>query len=599
MNFSLLDYHGRHHELRRANAQVVVLYFTGFRCPMAKQGVPKLKKLEAAYRSKGVAVWLVNATPQDDPNDTMVAAIGQLGAEGKLDRFVPKSAENADTLNRIGAMSSLADTMPRNLLLGDPANLRRQVLRSVMGPLTVLRDDKQLVAHYFGVTRTCETIAIDTKNSRVIYRGALDDQAVPGAQKPAPTENYLADALDAFLAGKPIATPTSQAHGCLITFADELEAKQVSYREKIAPLLQAKCVNCHSPGNIGPFALASHQDVKDWSAMIREVVMDRRMPPWDADPAFGKFTNDCSLSPEESRTLARWIELGCPHDGGDDPLAAPTTPPGKWALGKPDFVVPLPERQEIPATGTLDYRYIDSEFAMPHDAWLRAAVCRPENPAVVHHIIVRVKYPKGYTDIPQEAYLFTTWAPGVPQAECPKDTGVFLPKGARFRFEMHYTTNGEPQTDQSAMGLYLAAAPPKMRLEVRACETRDLEIPPGEPNAQHLASYCFKRDAIVFDVGPHMHLRGKWFKFQLLYPNGRRETLLSVPRYDFNWQTGHRLAEPKRVPAGTWMLCTGAFDNSKSNPHNPDPNRQVEWGLQTWDEMFMGFITVADLPREQ
>ena len=176
MNFSLLDYHGRHHELRRANAQVVVLYFTGFRCPMAKQGVPKLKKLEAAYRSKGVAVWLVNATPQDDPNDTMVAAIGQLGAEGKLDRFVPKSAENADTLNRIGAMSSLADTMPRNLLLGDPANLRRQVLRSVMGPLTVLRDDKQLVAHYFGVTRTCETIAIDTKNSRVIYRGALDDQ---------------------------------------------------------------------------------------------------------------------------------------------------------------------------------------------------------------------------------------------------------------------------------------------------------------------------------------------------------------------------------------------------------------------------------------
>jgi hypothetical protein len=164
---------------------------------------------------------------------------------------------------------------------------------------------------------------------------------------------------------------------------------------------------------------------------------------------------------------------------------------------------------------------------------------------------------------------------------------------------MHYTTNGEPQTDQSEIGLYLAAAPPKMRLEVRACETRDLEIPAGESNAQHLASYCFKRDALIYNVGPHMHLRGSWFKFQLLYPDGGRETLLSVPRYDFNWQIGHHLAEPKRVPAGTWMLCSGAFDNSKRNPHNPDPNRQVEWGLQTWDEMFMGFMTVADLPKEE
>ena len=340
--------------------------------------------------------------------------------------------------------------------------------------------------------------------------------------------------------------------------------------------------------------MSSYKKVKGWSAMIEEVVLDRRMPPWHADPHYGKFSNDRTLTSAESHTLLNWIEQGCPRGDGADPLTNAAPPVIEWTLGKPDYIVPIPKEQNIPATGTMKYIYLDSDFAMPEDGWLRAAVCRPGNPKVVHHIIVRVLYPKGYKDAPAEAYLFTTWVPGLTASEFPEGTGVFLPKGSRFNFELHYTTTGEATTDQSEIGLYLAKGPAQRRLEVRASEVRDFEIQPGDKNAEHFCFYCFKKDAVIYDLSPHMHFRGSWFKFQLLYPDGKRETLLSVPHYDFNWQTSYRLAEPKHVPAGTWMLCTGAHDNSAANPFNPDASKTVAWGLQSWNEMFMGFMTVAD-----
>jgi hypothetical protein len=175
---------------------------------------------------------------------------------------------------------------------------------------------------------------------------------------------------------------------------------------------------------------------------------------------------------------------------------------------------------------------------------------------------------------------------------------VFLPKGATFNFEVHYTTNGRPQTDETEVGLYLAKEQPRMRFETRGFETRDLDIPPGDPDARHTISYCFKKDTRIFGLSPHMHVRGKWFKFELLRPDGKRETLLSVPSYDFNWQTSYRLAEPKLVPAGSWLLCTGGFDNSPKNPHNPDATARARWGPQSWNEMFMGFMDVAEEPPQ-
>ncbi len=499
INFSLLDYRGKYYELRRADADVVVLYFVGLKCPIARQSINKLESLQAEFKSKKVALWLINSMPQDDPKDQLIEIIGDLAVRGILADLIPRDGPDAaNEIRRARTLSNLSGLMPRKLAVGDKEDLKQTALTGSMGILPLLRDDSQLVTRYFGVTRTCETIAIDRKTMTIFYRGAIDDQMTPGAQKPQPTENYLHAALTEFLSGNRVSKPYTTTMGCLITFDPPPKKRDISYSREIAPILAKKCVGCHSPGNIGPFALDGYEAAKHWSAMMEEVVLDRRMPPWDADPRFGKFSNDRSLTPTEARDLLQWIEQDSPRGDGADPLATAAPPVAKWALGEPDFTVPLPSRQEIPATGVLDYRYLDSDFVMPRDAWLRAAVVRPDNPKVVHHAVVRLRYPAGFTDIPSESYLFTTWAPGVPQAEAPAGTGLFVPKGCKFNFEMHYTTNGEPQTDRSEMGLYLAKERPPMELQIRACEVRDLVIPPGE---RERAAFVFlllqaRRDAV-------------------------------------------------------------------------------------------------------
>ena len=543
LNFSLLDYRGKHHELRRTDARVVVLFWTGNGCPVARQSVSKLRALRSKFGSEGVAFAMVNSNP-------------------------------ADTREAIAA---------------EAEEFR-------VGSIPVLKDDLQTVANAYKVRRTGEAIAVDTKKMKVIYRGAIDDQLTAGAKKPQPTEKYLETALKQFVAGEPVTRAEAPVHGCLIAFEDAPKT-EVSYVKEIAPILKNKCVSCHSPGNIGPWAMSNHKKVKSMSAMIAETILAKQMPPWHADGAPGIFHNDRSLTADETKLLLRWIEQGCPPGPGEDPLPGSAPAPVEWALGTPDIVIPLPGTEQIPATGVVPYRYVDADVEMPRDSWIRAGVVRPDNKRVVHHVIVRVKYPPGAKHRPEEEVFFTSWAPGNTSLEFPGGTGKFLPKGARFNFELHYNTTGKAETDRSELGLYFMSATPKMVLETRTAESRDLNIPPGEPDARSFCMYHFKRDTLIFDLIPHMHLRGSWFKYEALYPDGKRETLLSVPRYDFNWQTEYRFAEPKRVPAGTWMLCTGAHDNSTMNPANPDPKRRVKWGLQSHEEMFMGFMNVSEIPQ--
>lgn len=584
LNFSLLDYRGKHYELRRSGAKVVVLFFNGIGCPIARQNAPKLQKLSDELEGKGVAFWMVNATPQDDFDEAKLDAMYLLGG------VAPKHMMGNRYMFQ-GMRGLVADSV-----LGDRETIQAETRDYVWGapPLPpVLRDRQQLVSRYFGVKRTCDTIVIDVEKMAVIYRGAVDDQFAEGAKRPKATAHYLREALTEFLAGKPVTTPRTMPHGCAITYETGADDEAISYSKQIAPVLKKNCVSCHSDGNIGPFAMTSHAKVKRWSRMMEEVLLDRRMPPWHADPHRGKFANDRTMTTAEAQLLLRWIKQGSPRGEGDDPLAAPVAVTPDWELGKPDFLVKLP-KQEIPATGVVDYRYVDSDFVMPQDAWLRAAITKPGNRRIIHHIIVRVRYPIFSGEGPGEAYLFTTWVPGLAQEECPPGTGLFVPKGAKFNFEIHYTTNGHPQTDESEVGLYLAKEKPPARLETRACETRELDIPPGSADAKHTALYCFKKAAAIHALSPHMHLRGRWFKFELLLPDGNRETLLSIPAYDFNWQTSYRLKEPKLVPAGAWIVCSGGFDNSTNNPHNPDPAARSRWGPQSWNEMFMGFMEVAE-----
>ncbi len=544
INFSMLDYKGRYHELRRLDARAVVLFFTENGCPVARQSIEKLKSLRRKFSDRGVAVWMIDSNAEDDR------------------RSIEKEA--------------------------------RQFKED---PLPVLIDDTQEIARLLGVKRTAETVCIDTSNWTVFYRGALDDQLVEGAQKPEATEKYVANALDQFLAGKNITRPKTVGRGCLITFEPSgiQGAPAVSYRNEIAPLLQSKCVTCHCAGNIAPFAMSSYQKVRGRADMIREVLVARRMPPWDADPQYGHFKNDRSLTLAEKKTLLRWIDQGAPRDEGEDPLAQTPPEAPRWPMGQPDYIVKLPSPEQIPATGVLDYRYVDVPSPTTNDVWLAAAVFRPDNRRVVHHLIVRAKYSKTPKWAKDDVFL-TAWAPGIDYQHYPEGTGKFLGKGATLNFELHYTVSGKPETDQSELGLYLLKSRPSLALQTHAAANLDVVVPPHEPEAPSYAIYGFKEDSLLFSLSPHMHLRGSWFKYEALYPNGERETLLSVPHYDFNWQTSYRLAEPKKIVAGTWIFCTGGFDNSAKNPSNPNPDKRIKWGDQSFDEMFIGFMDVAKLP---
>ena len=599
INFSLLDYRGKYYELRRADADVVVLYFVGLKCPIARQSINKLEALQAEFKNQRVALWLINAMPQDDPKDQLIEIIGDLAARGILADLIPRDGPDAaNEIRRARTLSNLSGLMPRKLAVGDKEDLRQTALTGSMGVLPLLRDDSQLVTRHFGVTRTCETIAIDRKTMTIFYRGAIDDQMTPGAQKPQPTENYLHAALTEFLAGNRVSKPYTTAMGCLITFDPPAKKRDISYSREIAPILAKKCVGCHSPGNIGPFALDGYEAAKHWSAMMEEVVLDRRMPPWDADPRFGKFSNDRSLTPTEARDLLQWIEQDSPRGDGADPLAAAAPPAAKWALGEPDFTVPLPSRQEIPATGVLDYRYLDSDFVMPRDAWLRAAIVRPDNPKVVHHSIVRLRYPAGFTDIPSESYLFTTWRRECRKRRRPRERVCSCRRVASStsRCTTRPTANRkpiEPKWDsiwrKSGRRCNFRFAPVR-----RATSSSRLESPtPGIRASIVLsATRCSSTSARTCTCAA----RGSSSSSSIPMAGARRNspcrTTTSIGKAVIGWP--NRNASPPALG----FVCTGGFDNSPNNPTNPDPTKHVKFGLQTWDEMFMGFMMVADIPAE-
>jgi hypothetical protein len=215
---------------------------------------------------------------------------------------------------------------------------------------------------------------------------------------------------------------------------------------------------------------------------------------------------------------------------------------------------------------------------------------------VTHHIIVRVKYPREGINTTDRAEWLEGWSPGKTFERFPAGTGMRLRPGAVLSFELHYTATGKPETDRSEVGLYLLPEKPPLYYSMRLAASQDLNIPPGESDSRTFAMHAFKRDTMLHTLVPHMHTRGSWMRYEALYPNGDRETLLHVPRYDFNWQIEYVLAEPRRMPAGTWILCTGGFDNSARNPNNPDPAKRVSWGDQSFDEMFIGFMNVTEAP---
>jgi mono/diheme cytochrome c family protein len=540
-DFNLTDLFGRNHRLRAAEGRAVVLFFTGVGCPAARKSVAKLHRLRRRFGDQA-QFWIINSYAGDTRKDCL------------------------EEWNELGAY-----------------------------PIPYLQDPRQVVAYSFGVQRTTEVVAISTKDWTVFYQGAIDDQLAPGGERAQAQANPLADALEEFLADKPVTVSRTAAQGCRITYTAEAEAAESpQYATRIAPILQRHCVECHRPGGIGPFAFDSYRRARNYARMIEEVIVANRMPPWGADPGHGVFLNAPELSVAEAQALIRWARDGAPRGEGEDPLEKESSVAPEWSLGTPDVVMRLPETQRIPASGVLDYRMIKIPSPFTNEVWVSGFDVKPGNRKVVHHVILYAKWPgSGHGPLGKGVHL-AGWAPGMPMYRYPEGAAKRIGAGAEFTVEMHYTTCGSPQTDLTEIGFFLAPGPQPREVETRFAGHEHINLPPGSDNIPLSAVHAFKKPALLYMMMPHMHMRGAWMRYELLLPDGSRETLLHVPRYDFQWQHVYQFAEPYRVPAGAWLYVTGGFDNSAKNLNNPDPGRRVFEGEQSWDEMFIAFFDAAD-----
>jgi hypothetical protein len=533
-DFRLSDQNGDSHTLYyRADARAIVLMVYGNGCPIVRQAWPALKALRERYASRGVEFVLLDAHRHDDR-----VAVAAEAAEFGID-------------------------------------------------LPVLLDRGQLVASALGVTRTAEVFVIDPHTRTLVYRGPIDDRLALGAQKPTATRHWLADAIDAQLAGRAPFVTQVEPVGCLVDLAPPVVA---SYSRDVAPLLIDKCSGCHRPGGIGPWAMTSYAQVRGFAPMIREVLRTGRMPPWHADPEHGRFEGDRSLTDAERAMLVHWVEAGAPRGDGADPLSQVTPVVDAWSLGPPDLVVEVPAF-DVPATGVVDYLYPRVANPLDRDVWVRAIEIHPGDRSVVHHVLAGVDDPQSQGDaFIEQLAAFGGYSPGRNPLPYPDGAGVLLRKGAGLRFQMHYTPTGKAVRDVTRIGLYFHAQPPVHRLRLQFLMTRGLKVPAHAADHSVTVSHVFDRDVVLYSLMPHAHLRGKAARFTAITPDGREETLLSVPHYDFAWQSVYQLRDPKRLPAGTRIDFTMRWDNSANNPANPDPSRTVPWGDQTWDEMNAGWI---------
>lgn len=362
-----------------------------------------------------------------------------------------------------------------------------------------------------------------------------------------------------------------------------------TYYADVAPIVQENCVTCHRDGGVGPFKLETYAQVHRRRGMIQHVIEDRIMPPWHASPEVGHFKNDRSLAPEEAATLLAWIDAGAAEgDPADAP--PPRTFAGGWELGEPDAVVALPEPFPVPAEGVVEYQYTYVPTDFGEDKWIERMEVRPTDLSVVHHVLVFIEEPGAEVQRGGIDGYFAIWVPGVQGNIYPEGSAKLLPAGSTLKFQVHYTPNGEPAIDRSAVGFHFADGPPEQVVKTESAYTTRFRIPPGDPDYSTTAEYTFQESGTLLNLLPHMHLRGKAFRYDLVYPDGREVALLDVPRYDFNWQLSYEFAEPYRVEPGTVVRATAWYDNSPDNEFNPDPTATVGFGEQTADEMMIGYF---------
>jgi hypothetical protein len=459
----------------------------------------------------------------------------------------------------------------------------------------VLRDAELSAAAALGISTTTEALVIDADRT-LRYRGAVDDRLGIGFARDEAEHRWLALALDAVLAGGRPTVAATSAPGCVLeTPAAPGADGPPTWHADVSRILQEKCVSCHRDGGVAPFALETLAQARAKKGMVRYATDHRIMPPWGAAPGTGPWANDMSLAASEKAALDAWIDAECPEgDPADAPR--PRAWPDGWTAGEPDLVYAGPA-MEVPAAGVLPYQYFYVRTDQAEDRWVSDIEVMADAPSVVHHVLVFLEAPPaGYDGSVLQrggGGLHGYWAgyiPGQGARSFAEGQAKLLPAGSWLKFQIHHTADGVPHTDRTHIGLTFADRPPRYEVRTGALSRDDFSLPPRSDDVMVSASGKFGGDAVLSAFSPHMHLRGKAFRYELESPDGETELLLDVPAYDFEWQTMYQLVEPKLVPAGSSVKVTAWFDNSADNPANPDPDKQVWFGEQTWDEMMIGYF---------
>jgi hypothetical protein len=391
---------------------------------------------------------------------------------------------------------------------------------------------------------------------------------------------------------------------------NETSAATVTFTKDVAPIIQKNCTVCHRPGEVAPMSFMNYKEIRPWAKAIREKVVSRAMPPWFADPAHGEFSNDVRLSQREIDTITAWVDGGAKEGDLKDLPPSPKYTEG-WQIGKPDAVFPMTVEYSVPAEGTIPYKYFAVPTNFTEDKYVQFAEIRQGNRRIVHHVIVTVRYPE-HGELPKPGEVNPSeigsarrstgerpadsdgrligWAPGEAPLVLRPGQAKLVKKGSTLIFQIHYVTNGEPGTDRTSVGLIFAKDPVEKRVITAGASQASFAIPPGDPNYEVKSEFTFKEDSHIDSLHPHMHVRGKDFKYTLVYPDGTSKVLLSVPKWDFNWQLTYVFKEEVPAPKGSKLVAVAHYDNSLNNKFNPDPTKEVRWGSQTWEEMMIGYL---------
>jgi thiol-disulfide isomerase/thioredoxin/mono/diheme cytochrome c family protein len=515
--------------------KATVIMFTTLDCPIVQRYLPKLRELEAAYRSKGVKFLALNVGPDDPLVEVAYQAV-------KTDL-----------------------------------------------PFPVGKDYDAVVAKAVGATRTPEVVVLDAER-RLRYRGRIDDSVRLTGVRPKATRDDLREALDEVLAGAEVKIPATPVDGCAIVVPKPSKPRNdLNYHEHIEALVQKHCQDCHRPGGQAPFELLTYQQIASRADTIAEVVRQGRMPPSFASRQHGEFTNERRMSDDDRNRMLAWLN----SDRREGDVAKAPMPrqfvETKWAIGTPDLVIQAVRPTKIAASGYIPYKYEVLPFIFWHDTWVQQVQILPGNKKAVHHC--NMGHVRIGANMTAESSFITGYVPGGEPMRLYNGVGLMIPAGSMLVLQLHYVTTGEETTDQTSVGIVFAKEPIDKVARHFQCSTSNFAIPPGASHHEVKAARTFAEDATGVGMFVHMHLRGTDMTYQAKYPDGRSDTLLCVPNYNFDWQLAYRWKEGAvKFPKGTRVECTAHYDNSTFNPFNPDPTKTVRHGQQTYDEMMFGFL---------